>query len=106
MDTNDREPEVIDGETGRPDPSPEADKLLGRGYLSTLRDVRLALAKVIRAEVAGTIEHHRARGLVWMLRQLGDVIEVAELEKRLRDLEDRQAGRLPAPHGLPERTLN
>lgn len=106
LDTNEREPETIDGETGKPDPSPEADRLLGRGYLSNLRDVRLAIAKVVRGEVSGKVEHNRAKGLVWMLRQLGDVIEVADLEGRLRELEARQADpALPGQRALT-RTLN
>lgn len=100
-----REAEVIDGETGKVDPSPLASKLLGRGDLSNMRDVRLAISKVIRAEVTGDVEHNRARGLVWMLRQLGDVIEVAELERRLRELEDRQGGGGSYP-ALPRPTLN
>lgn len=104
---NAKTPDVIDGETGKPDTPPLADKLLGRD-LATIRQARRAIAKVIRAEVNGELEHFRAKGIVWMLTALAGVIQDGELEQRIQELEDQagKAGAIPGQRALPERTLN
>jgi hypothetical protein len=51
----------------------------------------LEIAAVYRAEDAGELDTHRATRKVWMLRELANVITVAEIEKRLADLEERQS---------------
>lgn len=74
-----------------PDPPPVVGKGKRRIDLSTLRDVRLEIAAVYRAEDSGDLETHRAARKVWMLRELANVITVSEIEKRLAELEERQA---------------
>lgn len=78
-----REPETFDGSTGKADPPPKV-KL---GDISTQRGVRRAIAKVIHASVKGEIEHFEARGLVWMLREHAGQIYDADMEERLRSME-------------------
>lgn len=104
---NAKDTEVIDAATGLPDKTPPATKLLGRD-LSTVRQVRRAIANVIKGEANGSVEHNRAKGLVWMLRELAGVISDSELEARLQALENRagQPGGLSGQRLLPERTIN
>jgi hypothetical protein len=90
---DDRQPEVIDGKSGKVQPP-----LLKLGDIATARQVRRAIAKIIKAEIDGQLEHFRARGLVWMLRELGAQIYDSELEGRLRVVEDDR--RLEAPRML------
>ena len=54
------------------------------------------MVKVINAELTGMIDHHRARGLIWMLRQLGEQIFDAVLEPRVRELEAKEDEPEPA----------
>lgn len=102
--------EVIDGETGKVDPSPLYHGAFGKAGrridLSTLRDVRLEMARVYRMMDAGEIEDASGTKRVYALEGIGKVITVAEIERRIQELEDRQ-GRpaLPAPT-TAERTLN
>jgi hypothetical protein len=101
--------EVIDGETGKPDTAPGAFGRDGRRIdLSNLRDVRLEMARVYRQMDAGTIKSQEGTRLAYVLRQIHDVIVSAELEKRIQELEDRQAAGLQGRPALPapERTLN
>ena len=91
----------IDGATGRADPTPR------RIDLSTLRDVRLELAAVYRKLDAGEIETQDATRRAYVLKTIHDVIVSAELERRITDLEERQA--LPgsnAPRLTDARQLN
>lgn len=83
-------PEVIDGETGQLDPTPR------RVDLSTLRDVRLEMANVYRKVDRRELESQDGSRLVFMLRQIADVIVNADIEKRVAELEERQAARGPA----------
>lgn len=80
-----RRPETIDGATGKPEGTPR------RIDLSSLRDVRLELAAVYRKMDAGEIESQDGTRRAYVLRAIGDIIEMAELEKRIADLEARQA---------------
>lgn len=106
---DERQPETFDGATGIPDPTPAGGaKPPRRIDLSSLRDVRLEIAAVYRAEDCGDIDTHRATRKVWMLRELANVITLAELEKRIQELEERQAGAgaLSGNRILPAPTLN
>jgi hypothetical protein len=80
-----KEPETFDSKTGKPDPTPR------RVDLSTLRDIRLEMAVVYRKIDCGAIEAAEGTKLVYVLRQIGDIIEMAEIEKRIEAIEERQA---------------
>lgn len=69
--------------------------------LSNLRDVRLELAHVYREMNAGRLESQDATRAAYVLRQIHDVIVTSELEKRLEELEQRQAlpGQYPNTRG-------
>lgn len=88
------EPQTIDGATGKPDPTPR------RIDLSTLRDVRLELAATYRRLDAGEIESQDATRRAYVLRTIADIIELAELEKRIAELEERAMQRLPGSQPL------
>lgn len=98
-----RTAQTIDGVTGQPDPTPTPRRRID---LSTLRDVRLEMAAVYRRMDAKEIESQEATRRVYVLRSIADVIELADLEKRIQDLEERQAAALPGHRPLPARTLN
>ena len=96
-----REPETIDGATGKPAPAPR------RIDLSSLRDVRLELAAVYRKIDSGEIESQDGTRRAYVLKTLHDVIVSAELERRIGALEEQQAR--PGRSGLPAlvgQTLN
>ena len=57
--------------------------------LSTLRDVRLEMAHVYREVDAGRLKSQEGTRRAYMLRQIGDMIAAAELEKRVVELEER-----------------
>jgi hypothetical protein len=89
--------QMIDGETGKPDPTPR------RIDLSGLRDVRLELAHVYRQMDSGEIESQDGTRRAYVLKTIHDVIVSAELERRIQELEDKQtmtlgARGLPTPH--------
>ena len=94
-----RKAETIDGDTGKPAPTPR------RIDLSTLRDVRLELAAVYRMMDSGAIESQEGTRRAYVLKTIHDVIVSAELERRIQELEDQAA---PARPGLPApgRALN
>jgi hypothetical protein len=79
-----RGPETIDAATGTPDPTPR------RIDLSSLRDVRLEMAAVYRRLDGAEIETHEATRRVYILGEIAKVITVAELERRILELEERQ----------------
>jgi hypothetical protein len=89
--------ETFDAATGKPDPTPR------RIDLSTLLDVRLEMAAVYRKMDSGAIQAAEGTKLVYVLRQIGDIIEMADIEKRIEAIEERQAlissgrGYLPSP---------
>ena len=90
--------ETIDGATGALDPTPQEKggrdgKPRRRIDLVTLRDVRLEMAHVYREMDAGTIEHADGTKRVYVLDTIAKVITVAEIERRLEELEARQNGR-------------
>ena len=92
--------QVIDGETGKPDPTPR------RIDLSTLRDVRLELAHVYREMDGGRLASQDGTRRAYVLRQIHDCIVSAELERRIGELEARaeaHGGRPALPY---QQTLN
>ena len=95
--SDEREPEVIDGATGKPEGTPR------RIDLSSLRDVRLELASLYRKMDAGEIQTQDGTRRAYVLKIIHDVIVSAELERRIGELEERQLlnGGIPA---LPHRT--
>lgn len=85
--------ETIDGATGKPEGTPR------RIDLSSLKDIRLELAAVYRKMDAGEIESQDGTRRAYVLKTIHDVIVSAELERRIQELEDRQA--LPGSRALP-----
>jgi hypothetical protein len=75
--------ETFDAETGTLDPIPR------RIDLSNLRDVRLEMAHVYREIDAGNLKSTEGTRRVYILRQIGDLIVAAEIEKRVAELEQR-----------------
>lgn len=91
--SDEKKAQTIDGETGNPVPTPPR-----RIDLSTLRDVRIELANVYRQIDAGAIESQDGSRRAYVLKTIGDIIEMAELEKRIETLEERHA---TTPGGFP-----
>jgi hypothetical protein len=86
-----RQSQTIDGETGEPDPTPRSIKL------SDLRDVRLELGFVYREVDAGRIDPADATKRCYLLKAIADILAGAELEMRIRELEERhEAQRIEA----------
>lgn len=82
--TVDKQPLTIDAVTGRLDPTPQTI------HLKTVDDVRLEMAKVYREMRHGKIESGEGTKLVYVLAQIGKVIELNEIEKRILLLERAQ----------------
>ena len=100
MKENKRQPETLDGETGKPDaPKRRID-------LSNLRDVRLELAQVYRKIDAGEINSQDGSRRAFVLKVLHDVIVSADVEKRIEALENGTVRRPQGSYGLPLRQLN
>ena len=55
--------------------------------LSTINDVRLEMASVYRAMKSGTIEAGNGSRLVYVLVQIGKMIELHDIEKQVEQLE-------------------
>lgn len=81
--------ETFDAETGILDPTPR------RIDLSGLRDVRLELAAVYRQMDAGSIGTQDGTRKAYVLKTIADVITLAELEKRIQELEEQQGRTIP-----------
>ena len=77
----DDEGQTIDHATGLPEPGGDRIKL------STLRDIRLEMSRVYRSVKRGKLEESQATKRVYILAEIGKIITVAELEKRVIDLE-------------------
>ncbi len=75
------EPLTIDGTTFAIDHTPREIKL------KTADDVRLEMGKVYREMRHGKIESGEGTKLVYVLGQIGKVIELHEIEKRIELLE-------------------
>lgn len=95
-----KRPETIDAATGKPDPTPR------RIDLSTLRDVRLELAAVYRQMDAGEIESQDGTRRAYVLKTIADVITLAELERRIQELEEQQGRMVPGQRALSASAIN
>ncbi len=95
-----KRPETIEADTGTLAPTPR------RIDLSSLRDVRLELAAVYRQMDAGSIETQDGTRKAYVLKTIADVITLAELEKRIQELEGQRGRTPPGQRALPERTIN
>jgi len=73
--------EVIDGELIPADPTPKQIKLV------TIMDCKREMARVYRDSRQGRIDIQDGTRLVYMLSQIGKLIEVSEFEKRIELLE-------------------
>ena len=78
---SDEEGQTIDNETGLPEGGGDRIKL------STLRDIRLEMARVYRSVKRGKLEESAATKRVYILGEIGKIITVAELEKSIHELE-------------------
>ena len=89
-----KEPLTLDGATGVPDPTPSPIDL------ARIVDVRREMARIYRGMKEGAIDPATGAKLVWVLSQIGSMIELEEFERRLTELEDRtlrDARALPPP---------
>jgi hypothetical protein len=82
---------TIDGETGIAAPIPP------KIDLATALDVRREMAKVYREVRAKRIDPADGTKLVYILAQVGKMIELHEIESRLTALEERNGKSLPSP---------
>ena len=83
--------QVIDGATGLPDPTPaKTGSGKRRIDLSTLRDVRIEMAHVYRSMDAGEMEAQEGSKRVYVLGEIAKIITIADIEKRVAELEERQ----------------
>jgi len=87
------EPLTIDGRTLRLLPTPGRRK----AQLNTLEGVRREMSRIYREAESGKRDTAEASKLTYMLGQSGKMLELTEIEARLRVLEGRSSGRLPAP---------
>ena len=55
--------------------------------LATINDVRLEMASVYRAMKGGSIEAGNGSRLVYVLAQIGKMVELHDIEKRVEKLE-------------------
>ena len=88
-----REPETIDGSTLRILPTPQRRK----PQLTSLEGVRTEMARIYREAESGRRDTAEASKLVYILGQIGKVLELTEIETRLKLLEVQANDRLPAP---------
>jgi hypothetical protein len=83
---------MMDAETTEtPREAPSSKKAKWRG-LDDIVKVRLALAAVIRKVYDGDLEERRGSVCVTGLKALGELIYSADIERRLRDVEERLRG--------------
>lgn len=82
---------TIDGETQSVIPTPP------KIDLATALDVRREMAKVYREVRAKRVDPADGTKLVYILAQVGKMIELHEIESRLTALEERNGKSLPPP---------
>lgn len=90
MKSNSRKPKqlaTIDGSTQRVLPTRRVD-------LATLAQCKNEMARCYRAVDSGKIDSSEGSRRIYMLAQIGKMIEIAELEKRLERLENIQTQRI------------
>ena len=83
-----RAPQTIDGATLALVPTPGRRK----AQLNTLEGVRRELARIYREAESGKRDTADASRLTFMLGQIGKLLELTEIERRLTAIEER-------PHG-------
>jgi len=83
-----RAPQTIDGATLALVPTPGRRK----AQLNTLEGVRRELARIYREAESGKRDTADASRLTFMLGQIGKLLELTEIERRLTAVEER-------PHG-------
>jgi hypothetical protein len=90
-----RDPTTIDGATLRVLPTPFRRK----PQLTSLEGVRVEMSRVYRDMESGKRDSQDGSRLVYVLTQIAKVLEVVEIEMRLKALEVRaNGGQLPAPN--------
>lgn len=77
------EPITIDNSSGRLDPIPS------KIDLKSIDDIRLEMAKVYRGMKGGMIEMSDGTKLVYVLGQIGKMIEIHDIEKRINLIEEK-----------------
>lgn len=81
-ETSDKKTAVtIDSKSGELVPTPS------RMDLKSIDDIRLEMARVYREMRGNTIETQHGSRLVYVLSQIGKLIELHEIERRIQDLE-------------------
>ena len=83
-----RAPQTIDGATLTLVPTPGRRK----AQLNTLEGVRRELARIYREAESGKRDTADASRLTFMLGQIGKLLELTEIERRLTAVEDRTHG--------------
>ena len=78
-----KEPVTVDSASGRLDPTP------AKVDLKTIDNVRLEMAKVYRDMKSQKIPTHDGTRLVYVLTQIGKMIELHDIEKRVNIIEER-----------------
>jgi hypothetical protein len=87
MKTTEKElPVIIDNATGELEPTPSTIKL------KSIDDVRVEMGKVYREMKRGKIEPSDGTKLVYVLSQIGKMIELHDIEKRISALEQQNKG--------------
>lgn len=88
-------PTLIDEATGLPIPTTPRQ----RTPLKRLEDVKRELGRVYRAMKSGAIPHEDGTKRAFVLGQLGKIIEMADLERRIAALERQGSPLLPVAPG-------
>lgn len=83
-----RAPATIDGATLTVLPTPQRRK----PQLTTLEGVRVEMARIYRDAESGKRDTQDCSKLVYILGQIGKVLELTGIEQRLTQLEDRSRG--------------
>ena len=78
-----KEPVTVDSASGRLDPTP------AKVDLKTIDNVRLEMAKVYRDMKSNKIPAQDGTRLVYVLTQIGKMIELHDIEKRVNRIEER-----------------
>ena len=78
-----KEPVTVDSASGRLDPTP------AKVDLKTIDNVRLEMAKVYRDMKSQKIPAQDGTRLVYVLTQIGKMIELHDIEKRVNRIEER-----------------
>lgn len=85
-----RAPLIVDGESGKPLPTPPARRRAKHIRLRTVDDVRAEAERVYRDARNGKIEPHEGTRLTYMLAQITTMIELGDIERRLTLIENSQ----------------